>query len=129
MSEIVIASNCKPNSPANHWLVLADGTFNVAKITTAARRTAALPLLSGVNLATHAASSSSQLATASRFWTPTAALAGDIASVQAAIDRKQQRSHRRHVPSKAQQVSANNDFWFVRWCRCPILPEPFPIPT
>src|ERR1700721_2158632 len=33
VSEMVIASNWKPNTPANRWLVLADGTFNVAKIT------------------------------------------------------------------------------------------------
>jgi len=42
------------------------------------------------------------------------ALAGDIASVKAAIDRKQSNAPTdSNVFNKAQQVSANNDFWFV----------------
>ena len=63
---------------------------------------------------THAASSSSQVATAFAFLGTTTALAGDITSVKAAIDRKQSNAPTdSNVLTKAQQVSANNDFWFV----------------
>jgi hypothetical protein len=115
VSEIVIASNWKSSTPDNRWLVLAHGTFNVAKITTAAQANGSVPnVYQGVNLLTHAAPSSSQVATALAFLNPTTALAGDVASVKAAIDRKQSNAPTdSNVFSKAQQVSANNDFWFV----------------
>jgi hypothetical protein len=52
--------------------------------------------------------------TALAFLGTTTALAGDITSVKAAIDRKQSNATTDStVFSKAQQVSANNDFWFV----------------
>jgi hypothetical protein len=115
VSELVIASNWKSSTPDNRWLVLAHGTFNVAKITTAAQANGSVPnVYQGVNLLTHAAPSSSQVATALAFLNPTTALAGDVASVKAAIDRKQSNAPTdSNVFSKAQQVSANNDFWFV----------------
>jgi hypothetical protein len=115
VSEIVIASNWKPNTAANHWLVLADGTFNVAKITAAAQANGSVPsVYQGVNLLTHSAASSSQVATAIVFLGTNTALAGDISSVKAAIDRKQSNAPTDgNVFNKAQQVSANNDFWFV----------------
>jgi len=115
VSEIVIASNWKPNTAANRWLVLADGTFNVAKITAAAQANGSVPsAYQGVNLLTHSAASSSQVATAIVFLGTNMALAGDIASVKAAIDRKQSNAPTdSNVFNKAQQVSANNDFWFV----------------
>jgi hypothetical protein len=115
VSEIVIASNWKPNSPDNHWLVLADGTFNIAKITAAAQANGAVPgVYQGVNLVTHPASSHTQVTTAFAFLGTSTALAGDIASVKAAIDRKQSNAPTdSNVFNKAQQVSANNDFWFV----------------
>ena len=115
VSEIVIASNWKPNTPANRWLVLADGTFNVSKITTAAQAKGGVPsTYQGVNLVTHAAGSSSQVPTAFAFIGTSTALAGDITSVKAAIDRKQSNTPADGtVFTKAQQVSATNDFWFV----------------
>jgi hypothetical protein len=115
VSEIVMASNWKPNTPGNHWLVLADGTFNVAKITAAAQTNGGTPTTyQGVNLVTHTASSSTQVATALAFLGTSTALAGDITSVEAAIGRKQSNAPTdSNVFNKAQQVSANNDFWFV----------------
>jgi hypothetical protein len=112
---MVIASNWKPNTPANRWLVLADGTFNVAKITAAAQANGGTAsVYQGVNLVTHSAASGTQTATALAFLGTTTALAGDITSVKAAIDRKQSNAPTDStVFSKAQQVSANNDFWFV----------------
>jgi len=115
VSEMVIASNWKPNTPANRWLVLADGTFNVAKITAAAQANGGTAsVYQGVNLVTHSAASGTQVTTALAFLGTTTALAGDITSVKAAIDRKQSNAPTDStVFSKAQQVSANNDFWFV----------------
>jgi hypothetical protein len=115
VSEMVIASNWKPNTPANRWLVLADGTFNVAKITAAAQvNGGTASVYQGVNLVTHSAASGTQVTTALAFLGSTTALAGDITSVKAAIDRKQSNAPTDStVFSKAQQVSANNDFWFV----------------
>jgi hypothetical protein len=114
VSEIVIASNFTQSASAKHWLVLADGTFNVSKITSAAQANGAVPTAyQGVNLVTHSAASGSE-ATAFAFFGSTRALAGDIASVKAAIDRKQSNAPADStVLAKAQQVSANNDFWFV----------------
>jgi hypothetical protein len=115
VSEIVISSNWKPNTPDNRWLVLAHGTFNVPKITAAAQANGAAPgVYHGVNLVTHAASSSSQPAVAFAFFDATTALAGDVTSVKSAIDRKQSGAPAdSNALAKAQQVSANNDFWFV----------------
>ena len=114
VSEIVIASNFTQSASAKHWLVLADGTFKVSKITSAAQANGAVPsTYQGVNLVTHSASAGSQ-ATAFAFLGTTTALAGDISSVKAAIDRKQSNAPADStVLGKAQQVSANNDFWFV----------------
>lgn len=115
VSEIVIASNWKPNTPDNQWLVLADGTFNVSKITSVAQANGSVPsVYQGVNLLTHAAASSTQVASAIAFFGATTALAGDLTSVKAAIDRKQSNAPAdSNVTSKAQKVSATNDFWFV----------------
>ncbi len=63
---------------------------------------------------THAASSNTQVSTAMAFLNPTTALAGDITSVKAAIDRKLSNAPADStVFNKAQQASSNNDFWFV----------------
>ena len=55
------------------------------------------------------------MASAIAFLNPTTALAGDVTSVKAAaFDRKQSNAPTdSNVFSKAQQVSANNDFWLV----------------
>jgi hypothetical protein len=115
VSEVVIASNWKPNTPDNRWLVIAHGTFNVAKITAAGEANGGVPsTYQGINLVTHVAPSTSQVATAIAFLGTTTALAGDVTSVKAAIDRKQSNAPTDSaVFNKAQQASANNDFWFV----------------
>jgi hypothetical protein len=115
VSEIVMASNWQPNTPGNQWLVLADGNFNVAKITSVAQANGGVPsVYQGVNLVTHAASSGTQPASALAFFGTTTAVAGDLVSVKAAIDRKQSNAPTdSNVGTKSQQVSATNDFWFV----------------
>jgi hypothetical protein len=115
VNEIVMASNWKANTPDNRWIVLAHGTFNVAKITSAALANGGNPALyQGVNLVTHVARSNSQVETAIAFLDSNTAMAGDLVSVKAAIDRKQSNAPAdSNVLNKAQEVSAKNDFWFV----------------
>ena len=115
VSEMVIASNGNPNSADKHWLVAADGNFNVAKISAAFQANGGVPgTYNGVNLITHTAPSNSQLTNAIAFLNTTTALAGDVASVKQAIDRKQSNaSADSNILAKAQQASANNDFWFA----------------
>ena len=115
VSEIVIASNWMPNSPENHWLVIARGTFDVAKISAAAQTNGGVSsTYQGFNLLTQAAPSASQGASAIAFLDSTTALAGDVTSLKAAIDRKQSNAPTGGtVYSKAQDVSTKNDFWFV----------------
>lgn len=115
VSEIVISSNWKANTPDNRWLIAAHGTFNVNKITAAGVSNGATSTTyRGINLVTHASSSATQSANAFAFLDPATGLAGDIASVEAAIDRKLNNTPADSaIYSKAQQASANNDFWFV----------------
>lgn len=120
VSEVVIAG---VTSTPNRWLILADGTFNVAKITaTALANGGVASAYQGVSLVTYTAPSkapsstagASQLLSAIAFLSPSMALAGDLTDVQTAIARKQSNaSTDSTVLSQAQQVSANNDFWFV----------------
>ncbi len=113
VSEIVIAAIT--SNPSNSWLILADGTFNIAKITaTVQANGGASSTYQGVNLLTYTAPSGSHAASAIAFFGTTTALAGDVPSVKAAIDRKQSNAPTSNaVFTQAQQVSANNDFWFV----------------
>lgn len=115
VSEIVIASNSKSNTSGNHWLMAAHGTFNIGKITAAAQANGGTPTTyQGVKLITQAASAPHQVTTAFAFLDANTALAGDIASVKAAIDRKPNHTAQDSaLAAKAQQVSAANDFWFV----------------
>jgi hypothetical protein len=114
VSEIVMASTGQPKGADNHWLVLADGTFNVSKITAAAESNGGVPAThQGVNIISHAGSGSHP-AIAVAFFGAGTAVAGDLASVQAAIARKQSGAPADStLLTKAQQVSSANDFWFV----------------
>jgi len=116
VSEVVIAGiTSSAAGTSNRFLILADGMFNVAKITaTAQSNGAAASAYQSVNLLTFAASGKSQQQTAIAFLSPSIALAGDLASVEGAIDRKQSNaSTDGTVFANIQQVSASNDFWFV----------------
>lgn len=114
VSEIVMASTGQPNGANHHGLVLADGTFNVSKIATAAQSNGGgSTTYQGVNVITHAASGS-RPAMAVAFLGTSMALAGDLASVEEAIARKQSGAPAdSNVLAQAQQVSSANDFWFV----------------
>jgi hypothetical protein len=115
VTEIVIASNWKSSSPDNRWIVAAHGAFNLSKITSSVQaKGGVITLYQGINVVTLPAASNPQVATGIAFLDSSTALVGDLASVKAAIDRKQSNAPAdANVLAKAQQVSSKNDFWFV----------------
>lgn len=116
VSEIVIAGvTSSAAGTSNRWLILADGTFNVAKITaTAQSNGAAASTFQGVNVLTFTGTGNSPQSVALAFLGPNMALAGDPASLQSAVSRKQANaSTDGTLFANIQQVSASNDFWFL----------------
>ena len=115
VSELVIASNWKPNTPDNRWIVAGHGAFNVSKITSVALANGGtLAPYQGLNLVVHAAASKSQVDTAIAFLDSSTALVGDLTSVKAAIDRKKSNTPADvSIITKAQTASSGKDFWFV----------------
>ena len=115
VTDIVIASNWKPNTPDNRWMVAAHGAFNIAKIIGVAQANGGvLAPYQGINIVTHPASSNLQLATGIAFLDNSTALVGDLTSVQAAIDRKLSNAPANSsIVTKAQTASSGKDFWFV----------------
>jgi hypothetical protein len=115
VSEIVVASNWKQNTPDNHWIVAAHGAFNIEKITkTALANGGAVVPYQGVNIVTRLANSDAQVDTVLAFLDGSLALVGDPVSVKAAIDRKKSNAPADGaVLAKAQSVSSGKDFWFV----------------
>jgi hypothetical protein len=115
VSEIVVGSNWKQNTPDNHWIVAAHGTFDISKITgTAQAHGGVIVPYQGINVVTHPANSNLQTATGLAFLDSSTALVGDLASVKGAIDRKKSNAPAdSSVLTKAQAASSGNDFWFV----------------
>jgi hypothetical protein len=115
VTEIVVASNWKQNTPDNHWIVAAHGTFTIDKITkTALANGGAIVPYQGVNIVTRLANSDAQVDTVLAFLDSSTALVGDPASVKAAIDRKKSNAPvDGTVLAKAQGISSGKDFWFV----------------
>jgi hypothetical protein len=115
VNEIVVASNWKQNTPDNHWIVAARGTFNIPKITaTAQANGGAIVPYQGVNIVTRLANSDAQVDTVLAFLDGSTALVGDPASVKAAIDRRKSNAPADGtVLAKAQSTSSGKDFWFV----------------
>lgn len=116
VSEIVIAGITSSTAGTNNqWLILADGTFNVAKITSTALTNGGVAgAYQGVNTLTFTGSGKNQQTVALAFFSPNLALAGDVPSVQNAINRKQTNaSTDGTLFANIQQVSAKNDFWFL----------------
>jgi hypothetical protein len=115
VSEIVVASNWKPNTPDNRWIVAARGIFNIAKITSTAQANGGvIAPYDGINVVTLQTGGNSQQDTGIAFLDSSLALVGDVSSVKAAIDRKKNNtSPDGAVLAKAQTVSSGKDFWFV----------------
>jgi hypothetical protein len=115
VSEIVVASNWKQNTPDNRWIVAAHGAFNVSKITSTAQANGGvIAPYQGIDVVTHLASSDAQVDTGLAFLDSSTALVGDLTSIKAAIDRKKSNTPAdSSVLAKAQAVSSGKDFWFV----------------
>jgi len=123
ISEVLIASSWQQDTPASRWLVVARGTFNVPTITNAAQANGGVTSnFEGVDILTYSppakpdatgqAQPPAQYGIA--FFDSSNAVMGDIASVKAAIRRKQSNAAASGaVVAKVRDVAAKNDFWFV----------------
>ncbi|HUA17812.1 MAG TPA: hypothetical protein VMU80_12560 [Bryobacteraceae bacterium] len=114
VSEIVMASDSAPNSTDRSWLIVAHGSFNTAKITTAAQADGAtLTNYKGLSILVHSEPSHPSIQNAVTFLDSSTAAVGDVASVEAAIDRQSGAAPSGPIFDQAQQVSSKYDFWFV----------------
>jgi hypothetical protein len=115
VSEIVIASNWESNSPASRWLVMARGNFDPGKIAQAAQGNGITSTnFQGVNILTYSGHGQTDVQNGIAFFDGTSAVMGDLASVQAAIQRKKSGTPPSgQLMAKVGPLSANNDFWFV----------------
>lgn len=111
VSEVLIAST-GPQQTSSRGLVLARGSFNVAKIETAAQtHGGALTSFSGVDVLTHPGDKQSK---ALAFPNASTAIAGDLAAVEAAITRLHGGAGlSQQMQNTVQTASAGSDFWFV----------------
>jgi hypothetical protein len=113
VSEIVIASTWKSDSAAGRWLVMARGTFDSSKIARAAQRNGVTTSsFQGVDILVHSGTADVQNAIA--FFDAGTAVMGDLASVKGAIERqKSATAPSNQLLAKVNDLSSNNDFWFV----------------
>ena len=111
ISEILIAST-GPQQSASRGLVLARGSFNVAKIETAAQANGGtVTSFSGVPVITHVHEKQTK---ALAFPNDSTAIAGDLSSVENAIGRLHGGAGlSEQMQSTVQAASAGGDFWFV----------------
>jgi hypothetical protein len=127
VTEIVMASNWEQSSPENRWLVAARGSFNLPKITVTAKENGGtITDFQGVSILTYStpdkdgakdgAKPENKTLTESgiAFFDASNAVMGDLASVKAAIQRKQSSgAPQGPLIGKVVDLSAKNDFWFV----------------
>jgi hypothetical protein len=118
VSEIVMASNWAQATPDSRWLVAARGTFNVASITAAALANGGSSAnFQGVEILTYApaaAAAQPEVQNGIAFFDSSNAVMGDIASVKAAIQRKQSNAAAGgKLIAKVRALSSKNEFWFV----------------
>ncbi len=113
LTEIVVASE---NTVASHdhGLVVARGRFDVSRILSAAGQSgASTATYRGVQMLVHKDTSTGKQG-AVAFPDSTLAIAGDVAAVDAAIDRRQSGSKLGgSLAAKVAQVSSQNQMWFV----------------
>lgn len=115
VSEILMASNWESNAPASRWLVMARGTFDPNRIAQSAQANgAALTSFQGVNVLTYTGHAKTDVQNGIAFLDASSAVLGDLPSVQAAIERQKSGAPPSgELLAKVDQLSANNDFWFV----------------
>jgi hypothetical protein len=113
--EIMIASNWESNSAASRWLVMARGAFDLGKIAIAAHGTGVTTTnFQGVNVLVHSSSAKPDVENAVAFFDSNYAVMGDLASVEAAIERqKSAAAPSNQLLSKVNDLASKNDFWFV----------------
>ena len=115
VTEIVMASNWEQATPESRWLVAARGNFNLPSITAAAAANGGgIVGFHGVNILTNTPDANTQQVSGVAFFDSSNAVMGDLASVKAAIQRKQSNaSASGALMAKVRDLSAKNDFWFV----------------
>jgi len=115
VTEIVMASNWEQATPESRWLVVARGNFNLPSITAAAAANGGgIVGFHGVNILTNTPDANTQQVSGVAFFDSSNAVMGDLASVKAAIQRKQSNaSASGALMAKVRDLSAKNDFWFV----------------
>jgi hypothetical protein len=115
VSEIILASNGESNTPQRQGLVLLKGVFDISQMTAAAQANGGtITPFGGLDIVTYPARGQQQIAHGIAFLDPSTAIMGDVASVEAAIQRrKTNKPPSSALLDKVAQVSVNNDFWFV----------------
>ncbi len=120
VTEILMASNWEQSTPQSRWLVAARGTFNLPQITTAAKANGGVITdFLGVGILTYSEEAKTQeskpdIESGIAFFDSSSAVMGDLASVKAAIQRKQSNAGPTgDLLGKVRDLSAKNDFWFV----------------
>jgi hypothetical protein len=115
VTEIVMASNWEQATPESRWLVAARGSFNLPQLTSAAKANGGVITdYQGVGILTYSDQAKPEAESGIAFFDSSSAVMGDLASVKAAIQRKQGGG----APAgdlfvKVRDLSAKNDFWFV----------------
>jgi hypothetical protein len=115
VTEIVMASNWEQSTPQSRWLVAARGSFNVPQITSAAKANGGtITDFQGIGILTYSEEGKPEVESGIAFFDSSSAVMGDVASVKAAIQRKQSNAAPAgSLLSKVRDLSAKNDFWFV----------------
>src|SRR3984957_17206073 len=124
VTEILMASNWEQSTPESRWLVAARGSFNLPQITAAAKANGgAITNFQGVGILTYAEEPKPQetkpqetkpeAGSGIAFFDSSSAVMGDLASVKAAIQRKQSAAAPTgDLLGKVRDLSVKNDFWF-----------------
>ena len=120
VTEILLASNWEQSTPQSRWLVAARGSFNLPQITAGAKTYGGTVTdFQGVGILTYSEEIKTQDAppevqSGIAFFDSSSAVMGDLASVKAAIQRKQNgAAPTGDLLGKVRDLSAKNDFWFV----------------
>jgi hypothetical protein len=114
VNEILAASSGDPTHPGG--LILATGNFPVDKITAAVagQKNVQVQAYDGATLLVQTGSDNSQTVQGIAFLGTTTAIAGDLASVKAAVDRKTNPSSiDPALAVKVNQLSGSHDEWFI----------------
>lgn len=115
VNEILIASNWESTGAGSRWLVMARGSFDLAKIARAAQGNGITTTnFQGVDILVHSGAAQPQVENAIAFFDGSSAVMGDLASVKAAIGRQKIGAPpSSQLLAKVNELSSKNDFWFV----------------